>query len=568
MMIRTTPSYTLNYKTWNIIVLLFLIQGIVLGQTPNWSWAKSATGTNRDVGLSIDSDINGNSYITGNFRSTSFIMGAFTLTNSDPTGNTFGFYLAKYNASGTVVWAKTAVSTGDVFANVVKVDQYGNTYVVGQFEGPTANFGGITIAHSGGPGRDDIFMVKYDVSGNVVWAKKIGSSGSEIGQSLTLDPFGNIYITGSFTGTTNFGGGIIYSSSSGRDIFIAKYSNGGSFIWAKRSNSSSGGVGDYSFSVCCDNSGNPCITGIFNSGTISFPGSTVTLNNTAIGEDMFIIKYDVSGNLIWAKSAVGKSRGAAVKSDNFGNFYLSGNYQDTILYETTTLPATHEFFLAKYNSTGNLLWVKSGIKGAFAGMQNIDIDLAGNVYITGISNATSLIFDSLTMNNSAAPLYASFVIKLDANGNPIWGKTVEKSNGFNVSVDPAGDSYFVGSFNRDTVSFDSIDIANTNTGFFSDLYVAKLNSSFVGVEEAISNLSELKLFPNPTNDNLNLQIGNNESFDKEVLVEIRDIFGSLVFSRLLGDQERNINVSALKKGVYILNWGIGNSLRAVKFVKL
>src|ERR1035437_3279293 len=107
----------------------------------NWLWAKSAAGTNADYGMSVSAGVHGNVFVTGTFFSPTITFGSDTLTNAGGTGNTEDVFIAKYDASGNVLWAKSAGGTDWDEGLSVSADAHGNVFVTGTFFSPTLTFG-------------------------------------------------------------------------------------------------------------------------------------------------------------------------------------------------------------------------------------------------------------------------------------------------------------------------------------------------------------------------------------------------------------------------------------------
>lgn len=174
-------------------------------------------------------------------------------------------------------------------SNAILVDKQGNTYITGYFFG-TATFGSTSLTSVG---ESDIFLVKFDASGNVVFAKRAGGIGSEEGNGIAIDENLNCYITGYFQATATFGLTNLISAGE-NDIFVAKYDASGNVLWAMRA----GGIGvDESKAIAIDGSGHPYLTGRFQ-GSANF-GSTTLLS--AGNSDFFISKLDSLGNVQFTK---------------------------------------------------------------------------------------------------------------------------------------------------------------------------------------------------------------------------------------------------------------------------
>ena len=136
-------------------------------------------------------------------------------------------------------WVRAAGGTSSDQAYAVAVDANTNIYVTGSFAG-TAYFGGTNLTTISSA---DIFVAKFDSAGIPVWVRQGGASDFSAGKSIAVDPSGNVYVTGSFRGTVNFGGGSLTSVNSSSDVFIVKYSSSGALVWAKRGGAEGGDIG-------------------------------------------------------------------------------------------------------------------------------------------------------------------------------------------------------------------------------------------------------------------------------------------------------------------------------------
>ena len=171
--------------------MLIFELGISYGQSPTYLWAKRAGGTDTDKGSSVATDANGNILVTGVFYSSSITFGTTTLTNAGGSN----MYIAKYDAGGNVLWAKSAGGTDSNGGYSIATDANGNIFVTGEFRNSSITFGTTTLTNAG---YYDIFIVKYDVGGNVLWAKSTGGTDWDEGRSVASDANGNILVTGIF----------------------------------------------------------------------------------------------------------------------------------------------------------------------------------------------------------------------------------------------------------------------------------------------------------------------------------------------------------------------------------
>ncbi len=312
-----------------------------LGSNGNYLWARriGTTGyyAGTHAGKSIAVDAIGNVYTIGDFNCdcpVDFDPGE-GIAEVEPAK---GIFISKLNINGNYVWAKR-LTGGHLFdyGNAIAVDAAGNVYTTGSFW-DTANFdlNESTVSLTSA-GMSDIFVSKLDANGNIVWAKSMGGTGFDSGNSIAADASGKVYVTGHFEGMVEFdpGEGI----TSRYDIFISKLDAGGNFLWTK-------GIGaygyDYGRSIAVDAAGNVYTTGSFNRDGDSFgsaadfdPGEGTAFLTAAGNDDIFISKLDTDGNYVWAKriGAVGYDSGNSIVVDASGHVYTTGYFEGTVDFD-------------------------------------------------------------------------------------------------------------------------------------------------------------------------------------------------------------------------------------------
>ena len=423
--------------------MLFGLMEAGVAQAPSFSWATKGGGPSQDYVRGLASDGMGNTYVAGNFYQ-SATFGNITLTGDSVDQLAF---IAKYNSSGTVVWAKSgSISPRQAYAYGAAADNLGNVFIVGA---SAINF-------------PDMFVTKYDSAGNVTWTRRSASPpNTDVrGTGIAVGPDGSVYVTGFFEyGSATFGTNTVGSAGQ-LDVFLAKYDSAGTGLWARRA----GGLYDDSGScITVDPQGNVLLGGMF-SLQASFGG--IALNGSGDPEN-FIAKCDSQGNFQWAKRIGGASfsdsryqsyRGIA--ADSQGNAYFVGSFNSTSI----------SGFVAKFDSLGAVMWMRS----MAAGPASVAVDAFANVYFGG-SFGGSVTLDSQTLTSAGGN--DTFVFKLNNSGTAIWAKQAgfvfdDICNG--VAVDPAGNVLLAGYFHG-TTKFDT----NTISGNGDDAFVAKLGNNTV-----------------------------------------------------------------------------------------
>lgn len=283
--------------------------------------------------------------------------------------------------------------------------------------------------------------------GQLSYAKVFGGIGEDEGRRLVVDNSGNVYLTGSMSGTVDFGGGPL-TSAGGRDVFLAKFDANGNHVWSKIFGDES--VFQFGLGITLDGSGNVIITGYF-TGDINFGGSTFSTPNN--DENVFVAKFNSAGTHIWS-NAFGEPTtnqlGWAVKADASGNVYVSGHYRNTIDFGGGPLPTTTNWdaFVAKFSPGGAHIWSKN-----FGGSGTDQTQCRTiTVNSTGTRVAISGQFDGSTTigsNTFASPgMFNGYVAVLDAsNGNPIqsiaYGDAADQ-HARQVAFDPSGNLFLLG----------------------------------------------------------------------------------------------------------------------------
>jgi hypothetical protein len=368
------------------------------------------------------------------------------------------------------LWAKSTVGTNDDPGSSIAVDASGNSYVTGYFFSHSITFGSTILTNDTTIENGDIYIVKYDVSGNVVWAKRAGGTGDDYSQSIAVDVSGNSYVTGYFASSSiTFGSTTLMNSGINHDMYVVKYDGNGNVVWAK---SARGTNDDWGFSIAVDVSGNCYVTGYFVSDSITFGSTTLTVGR------MYIVKYDGSGNVLWAKSpetGYGVSNSIAV--DASGNCYVTGYFfSGSITFGSTTLTSNGftDIYVVKYDGSGNVLWAKSAGGDYYDYGRGIAVDASGNSYVKGYFESSSITFGSTTLMNNGVNI---FIVKYDGSGNVVWAKSAGGSDYYYsscIAVDASGNCYVTGSFNSDSITFGSTTLTSNGV---TDIYVVKYDDS-------------------------------------------------------------------------------------------
>ncbi len=548
-----------------LIFILFLSVNSMIAQVPSWQWAKSGGGLLTEYGLETAVDDSGNVYVTGSFSSPDILIDGVTLTNPAYEN----VFVVKFNSAGNLQWARATTSTMVMSGNSIVVDNSGAIYIGGRFSGDSVVFGN-SIIYNNDPLFSDIFLLKYDANGNELWAVSGGGDENDYITEIDIDDNGFVFVTGSFFSALFTMGNVSFINCgiNSTDLFLIKFDGNGATLWGK---SPCGYLDESASAIATDISGNVYITGNFNSSPFYFETDTLYNGTGAIYSDFYVVKFDSAGNTLWVlsvPSAFNQSvQGIAV--DIQENVYVAGTFdQANFFIAGSILPHTGatDIFLVRYDASGNPVWAIGG-GGTESDFPNgIEIDPSGQIIMAGS-------FYSPKLNLGSDSIFSAgnqdiFVTRFDTSGNFDWiigaGDTLSDANRA-VSVDNNGDIIITGYYYSPTIAFGSHILTNV---LASDFYVAKLSYN-VGLTEDLGSNSGINLYPNPFSESITLQ---SETMLNNALIEIFDLQGKLV-CRLpdISGYDFKLNFTNQQSGIYHLRLSDANGLQIsnqkISFIK-
>ena len=400
---------------WDIFILKLNVKG-------DFVWVKQFGSSNIDEGHSIALDDSGNIFCTGNFRGTLDFDPSSGTAMRTPIGVTDCFVLKLDNA-GNFEWVKQFGGSLGVNGLSISLDNRGNIYTTGQFNG-TADFDPSTgTSNLTGFGDRDIFVSKLNALGNFIWVRQMGGSGWDQSQSIEIDVSGNVYTTGHFAGTSDFdpsSSTYNLTSNSFSDIFISKLDSLGNFVWALKFGTIDN---NNSNSIVSDADGFIYTTGRFQ-GTVDFDPGFRTFNLTSAGNsDAFVLKLSATGSFVWVKQFSGTQgvQGNSIHLDGFGNVFSIGNFTGTVDFDpgsatkSLTSNGQYNIYISKLNDRGNFVWVKQlgGLNHISISGKSIEIDDSGNIFTTGyFDNVADFDPGIDTLNHTSKGSYDVFIHKI------------------------------------------------------------------------------------------------------------------------------------------------------------
>jgi hypothetical protein len=337
----------------------------------NSLWSRRFGGPGDQLANSVAVDGSGAAFVAGVFAG-SIDFGGGPLTSNGG----LDVFLAKFDAAGNLVWSKRFGDASDQTANGIAVDGSGNVIVGGYFYG-TIDFGGAPLTNVNG---ENGFIAKLDTNGSPVWSKSFHGNGDQVMSGIAASSTGEVFATGRFFGSADFGGGDL-PSAGGADAFLVKLSAAGDHVWSKHFGDAADQAGS---SVAVDSAGNVIVTGSFD-GSVNLGGNGVLQSMGST--DLFVAKFDTAGAFAWGErfGDAGNQPGSFVAADKNGNVLVSGFYASAINFGDGphASAGSYDIFLAKLDANGNNVWGKSfGDKNAQEAY-GLAVDGSGNALITG-----------------------------------------------------------------------------------------------------------------------------------------------------------------------------------------
>lgn len=457
---------------------------------------------------SITTDNNDNVFVTGYFyRNADFDPGPdnFIMSTGDPYQS--DIFIAKYKPDGSFVMAKKIGGINEQHASAITLDEDGNIYIAGTFNGQRADFDpGPGIFYLPNIGGDNSYFAKYSPQGNFIWAKSI-TVGKNNCTDIAVDKNKNVVITGYFkSAQADFdpGPGVVNLRIRGYyDAYIAKYDSLGNYVFALPVGGESA---DFGLGITTDDNGNIYATGSFTGKHVSFNPSADTADQVVRksngGSDIYLAKYAPDGSLKFVNTFGGTlyDYGRVIAVDDKSNVYISGTFQGNGVdffpgpgVDTLSSAGADDIFFAKYDSTGKHIYAER-----FGGLQN---ESPAAIVLPGESNA--LLCGSFTgdVNVKAKTgtqkisfgLEDAFFAFYNTKGEVLAVRQIQTYRPFNlyssviaITQDKERNTYVTGQF-EGSIDFDpgpgtyyltstTDAITKVNSGYEYDIYFAKYDA--------------------------------------------------------------------------------------------
>ncbi len=432
-----------------------------------FEWAKKLPGRNvyRGSYVTVGNNVLA---VTRDFSDT-VVLGNKTLIATKTSSS----YLAVFDLSGNLLWSKKIITPNNTSLTKSTFDKQQNLIITGSFRDSLYIDG--LIFKGATPSTQGAFILKYSLSGKLLWARSSEISNSQSPSAdfldVTTDSANNVLVTGRFSYSITFGNNYLQGDPSYPN-FLVKYNSSGSLAWAKTIDNFQGVSPTIKTSP---------------KGDIFVAASRFGLSVTNTGYN--IAKYTATGNQSWINyipaASVGANYGKLdLAVDNAGNAYISdANFGNLTIGGTTLPPSTGmnngKYYVAKINNSGSWKWAKvfASYFSPTPPTQYSDwspklfYDTENHLIIAGSFSGTAQLGTSTLLGSANS--VNTFVAKLDTAGTPIWTNSITSSQPnypSDISGDQFGNYYLFGNLLNGTAVFGSNTLTSSNeTGYLTKI---------------------------------------------------------------------------------------------------
>ena len=492
-------------------------------------------------------------------------------------------------------WGRSIGSSLNDWGAYSVTDKNGNTYVTGYFSSPIT-IGSQTFSTTTGNGTEtDIFICKYDQSGNVEWAKTFGGTGSDESRAITLDTNNNVCIAGRFVNTADFDGQQLSTTSPLYDGYIAVFNPSGTLQMLHQSGVSSNSFDNASYFSLHVTKNNELLAGGSMHGTIASQSNTsgtsraflvnVNIQSGLINSakvygfnnsNVTTITTDTLGNVFWGiRASITAGTCYLYKGPNIGSFQYSHTINNSGSDEIFQIIPNNNggcvaigiydgnYFINAYDQYLSAVWNYPSSSSATTLDRLIPSKSPDYFYLVGTYNN----FNSLNQcgQNIQAPtgvgkdIYVqrrNFNFSLGCDSTFVFGVKANFGEVRGIGLDESNNVYVSGYFSGNVAGSYLTSAGST------DIYTFKFGNNLIptGLDNQ-GNKPVVVIYPNPAKDIVT--IGNVPSGST---VNITDITGRIVYSTKTNNDEITINTSEFVNGVYIIQVENNGSVANKKLV--
>jgi Secretion system C-terminal sorting domain len=522
------------------------------------TWVTSFGSGLQDAPEDILVDDAGNSYVSGYFRDTMRIQNVEMISAGKND-----VFLAKFDPSGQLTWAKRFGWFSNEFAHGLAFDKLGNVLMVGEYQDSTifdtdTIYSGDTLWYGPPALTYDVFWVRVTPAGvmDTVWAD--GWFGSENFYEVSVGEDSLYYFAGMYRTFNYWTFGSIFDSRSwgkGYDDAIWVRSNSHGYMDHKAI--AAGKYVDRATTIDLIGDSLVVMAGTFQD-TCYFRDSTI-YGVGGFNDDIWVACYGDTGTYRWtvqgASKAVDKISALVTAAD--GSIYVAGLFDSVLTFAGTQLVGSGNLdgFVAKLDLNGNLQWLKKFGGLGFDVVQDLRMMASGEILVTGYFQREMQLDGGLSLSLADSNDQNAFIAVINAAGNTRWVKSLGGTSpdvGVAVDEDAAGYIYAVGTY-AGAGQFGQVTVHSTGA---EDIYLLRMNSdgAVFAPNAHETTLGSVNAWPNPTQDRLNISFELAQA--SEVAIVWTDLSGKVVATQALGRRVPGLvstvqDLSDLPSGLYL-----------------
>ncbi len=479
----------LNITMLRLLLVLLLLTNAALAQT--WQWATNVGSAPQGQTIPHKTIVaaNGDVYVLGEYQD----VARFGTDTLAPYGMT-DIFLAKYSATGQMLWARRMGGSAAETAVGLGTDGAGSAYLAFNFTG-SVQVGGIRYNTRG---LGDCIVTKVDASGQFQWVRKIGSSDHDVMGNITTDALGNTYVVGY---NDDIDSANCFSAGGIEDTYVAKIGPNGECLWAVRGGTDDE-VADNKYGIALNPDGTRLVvTSAFQER--GYFGNMVLVGDSGAGySQVFVAMLNTTdGNWLWAKQAGGSSQDMATTAvlDVNGNTTIGGHFGSDVMRFGPSIQINSagggmqypSSYVARLDSLGNFIWASVLTGNGLTGITDVELTGDGDAYAAGY--AQSVVYAGTdTVLSGPNSLNIAFLARISGfDGTWQWAIPANEhgsilSRKIDMAVAGVGQVFYADHY-ADSASFGPIRLAGPplSTGLHEQGYLTHL-SDFMPLLNSVS----------------------------------------------------------------------------------
>lgn len=443
-------------------------------------------------------------------------------------------WILMHDSGGNILWQKSFGGSANEYPTDLLINKSKEFIIVGT---TNSNDGHFNAQDTLG----DAFIIKTDSIGNMLWVRSFGGSGLDVFTEVTEDNLGNLYVVGH---SSSFDGDVL-NNHGDLDYWVLKLDSSGVILW----NKSIGGSGREWFpSILYDTTGYIILSGSSDSNDSSF---IITKGYS----DAVLVKIDTSGSIQWIKNFGGDMAESAVSVvDGIWGGYIFTGFAYSNNGDAGLGNGSSDLWLVKLDTSGNIIWSKR--YGGSKRESGLKISSSNNHYkVLGNTESDDGDVSGFHYNGSSYR-WDMWYLELDSNGDLLWnrcfGSNWDDYEG-DLTLLSDGSTLITGSVPE---ADGDVTFVHGNNGYL-DLWVVNFSLP-INLNYTVLQTDEITVFPNPFFNKVNICF-DDDSREVYKEISIRDVIGNVVYSGNGFWNNLSIDLSTLPSGSYFMEYELRNS---------